>query len=62
MYDVVIIGAGVIGCAVARELSRYQLKTVVLEKEKMCAAVLPKQTAPLFMRDLMRNREHGRRK
>lgn len=34
MYDVVIIGAGVTGCAVARELSRYQLKTIVLEKEE----------------------------
>lgn len=33
MYDVVIIGAGVIGCAIARELSRYQLNTLVLEKE-----------------------------
>ena len=33
MYDVVIIGAGVSGCAVARELSRYMLKVVVLEKE-----------------------------
>lgn len=31
-YDVVIIGAGVIGSAVARELSRYHLKTAVLEK------------------------------
>lgn len=34
MYDVVIIGAGVTGSAVARELSRYRLKTVVLEKEE----------------------------
>ncbi|MCD8230740.1 MAG: NAD(P)/FAD-dependent oxidoreductase [Clostridiales bacterium] len=33
MYDVVIIGAGVSGCAVARELSRYQLDICVLEKE-----------------------------
>lgn len=33
MYDVVIIGAGVIGCAVSRELSRYKLNTLVLEKE-----------------------------
>ncbi len=32
MYDVIIIGAGVSGCAVARELSRFQLKTMVLEK------------------------------
>lgn len=31
-YDVVIIGAGVIGSAVARELSRYRLKTAMLEK------------------------------
>lgn len=33
MYDVIIIGAGVSGCAVARELSRYQLKIAVLDKE-----------------------------
>ena len=32
-YDVIVIGAGVVGSAVARELSRYQLKTAVLEKE-----------------------------
>lgn len=32
MYDVVIIGGGVIGCSIARFLSRYQLKTAVLEK------------------------------
>lgn len=33
MYDVIIIGAGVSGCAIARELSRFQLKILVLEKE-----------------------------
>ena len=32
MYDVLIIGGGIVGCAVARELSKYQLKTVSLEK------------------------------
>lgn len=32
MFDVAIIGAGVIGCSIARELSRYNLKTCVLEK------------------------------
>lgn len=32
MTDVAIIGAGVIGCAVARELSRYALSVCVLEK------------------------------
>lgn len=34
MYDVVIIGAGVSGSASARELSRYDLKICVLEKEE----------------------------
>lgn len=34
MYDVVIIGAGVSGSAIARELSRYELKIGVLEKEE----------------------------
>lgn len=34
MYDVIIIGAGVSGAAVARELSRYRVKACVLEKEE----------------------------
>ncbi|WP_395014677.1 FAD-dependent oxidoreductase, partial [Robinsoniella peoriensis] len=33
MMDVIIIGAGVIGSSIARELSRYQLDICVLEKE-----------------------------
>jgi len=32
MYDVAIIGAGVVGACAARELSRYDLNIVVLEK------------------------------
>ena len=31
MYDVLIIGAGVVGTAIARRLSRYQLKIAILE-------------------------------
>lgn len=33
-YDVVVIGAGVVGCSIARELSAYKLKCIVLEKEE----------------------------
>jgi len=33
MYDVVIIGAGVIGSSIAKELSKYELKIAVLDKE-----------------------------
>lgn len=37
MYDVIIIGAGVSGCASARELSRYKARICVLEKaEDVC--------------------------
>lgn len=32
MFDVIIIGAGVIGAAISRELSKYDLKIMVLEK------------------------------
>ncbi len=32
MQDIIIIGAGVTGCAIARELSRYKLKITVLER------------------------------
>ena len=33
MFDVVIVGAGVIGGMLARELSRYKLSVCLLEKE-----------------------------
>ena len=37
MYDVIIIGAGVSGCAAARELSRYDLKVLVVDSaEDVC--------------------------
>ncbi len=32
-YDIVIIGGGVVGCMVARFLSRYRLKLLLIEKE-----------------------------
>ena len=34
MYDVVIIGAGVSGCAIARELSRKKGNVLVVEQEE----------------------------
>lgn len=33
MYDVTVIGAGIIGTFIARELSRYQLKALLIDKE-----------------------------
>ena len=34
MYDVAIIGAGVVGCAIARELSKFDLNACVIEREE----------------------------
>jgi len=32
-YDVIVIGAGVVGNAIARELSRFNIKAAVLERK-----------------------------
>ncbi len=37
MYDAIIIGGGVVGCSIARELSRYKVKLALLERsEDVC--------------------------
>ncbi|MGL4383255.1 MAG: FAD-dependent oxidoreductase, partial [Bacilli bacterium] len=33
MYDYIVIGAGVVGCFVAQELSQYDVKVLVIDKE-----------------------------
>ena len=42
VYDVAVIGGGVVGCAVLRELSRYDLKLLLLEKESDVAEGISK--------------------
>ncbi len=45
-YDVIVIGGGVVGCAAARELSRYNLKIALLEKSAdICAGQSRANTA-----------------
>ena len=34
VYDVAIIGAGITGCAIAYELGKYNVKAVIVEKER----------------------------
>ena len=55
MYDVMIVGAGVVGCAIARELSKYQVNACVIEKD---VTEHRRQTVRLRMPDLMQSREH----
>lgn len=33
IYDIIIVGAGVVGAMIARELSKYKLSVCILEKE-----------------------------
>jgi len=45
-YDVIIIGAGIIGCMIARFLSRYKLDTLLIEKEAdVCMGATAANTA-----------------
>src|SRR4030042_730062 len=47
-YDVIIIGGGVIGASIARELSRYELKTAILEKEEELAFGVSKSNSGII--------------
>lgn len=48
IYDVVIIGGGVIGTSIARELSRYKLNVTVLEKEEELAFGVSKSNSGII--------------
>ncbi|MDP2912754.1 MAG: NAD(P)/FAD-dependent oxidoreductase [Candidatus Omnitrophota bacterium] len=47
-YDVVIIGGGVVGASVARELSRYKLNIALLEKEAELAFGVSKSNSGII--------------
>ena len=42
MKDIIVIGAGVVGCAVARELSKYKLDVLVIDKNEDVAEGISK--------------------
>ena len=48
MFDIVIIGAGVSGACIARELSKYDLKILVLEKNNDVAAETTKANSAII--------------
>jgi glycerol-3-phosphate dehydrogenase len=47
-YDVIIIGGGVTGSAIARELSRYRIKAALLEKEAELAFGVSKSNSGII--------------
>ena len=48
LYDVIIIGAGVVGTAISRELSRYKLSIGLLEKEEELAFGVSKSNSGII--------------
>ena len=47
-YDVAIVGGGVVGAAIARELSRYKLKIALFEKEEEFAFGVSKSNSGII--------------
>jgi glycerol-3-phosphate dehydrogenase len=48
MYDIAIIGGGVSGCAIARWLSKYKLKTILIEKHEDVASETTKGNSAII--------------
>ncbi len=46
--DVVVIGAGAVGCAVARELSKYQIDVIVVEKNEDIGGLASKSNSAII--------------
>ena len=60
-YDVVIIGGGVIGCTIARTLSKYNLKIALLEKESDIASGTTKANSGVVHAGYASPREYVKR-
>lgn len=48
MYDIIIIGGGVIGCAIAHALTKYELKVALFEKENDIATGTTKANSAII--------------
>ncbi|MDU7904739.1 MAG: FAD-dependent oxidoreductase [Peptostreptococcaceae bacterium] len=48
MKDITVIGAGVVGCAIARELSRYELNILVIDKNEDVAEGISKANSGII--------------
>ena len=47
-YDIAVIGCGVVGAAIARQLSKYRLSVCVLEKENDVAVGTTKANSAII--------------
>ncbi len=61
IYDVIIIGAGITGCSIARAISKYDLKVCVLEKEGDIAQGTTKANSGVVHAGYAAEREYTKR-
>ncbi|MHA1489938.1 MAG: NAD(P)/FAD-dependent oxidoreductase [Promethearchaeota archaeon] len=61
IYDIIIIGGGVIGCSIARTLSKYDLKICLLEKEADIASGTTKGNSGVVHAGYASSREYIKR-
>lgn len=61
IYDIIIIGGGVIGCCIARTLSKYDLKVCLLEKEADIASGTTKGNSGVVHAGYASSREYIKR-
>lgn len=61
IYDVIIIGGGVIGCCIARTLSKYDIKICLLEKEADLASGTTKANSGVVHAGYASEREYVKR-
>ncbi|MFX1409962.1 MAG: NAD(P)/FAD-dependent oxidoreductase [Promethearchaeota archaeon] len=61
IYDIIIIGGGVIGCCIARTLSKYDLKICLLEKEAELASGTTKANSGVVHAGYAASREYIKR-
>ena len=46
-YEIAVVGCGVVGAAIARQLSQYQLSVCILEKENDVAVQYPEEVGKI---------------
>jgi len=61
VYDIIIIGGGVIGCSIARTLSKYDLKVALLEREADIASGTTKANSGVVHAGYASPREYVKR-
>ena len=48
MKDIIVIGAGVVGCSIARELSKYNLNIMIIDKNQDVAEGISKANSGII--------------